>query len=289
MAKLAKLTVGGKSETRIMGIINTSPESFYKNSVMTTKSEISKTVKIMEDDGANIIDVGGMSTAPYLKTKISEREEEKRVIKAIKIIQDCTNLPISIDTCRSKVAQSALELGVEIINDVSGLKFDKDMPEVIERFQPSVIVCAYSNKIVGNNHVIQTKNLLQESIKIARKSNIPKNRIVVDPAIGFFRKSGTGFPFTKIRSNWVSRDLAVIANLRFIKSSFPALISVSNKSFIGEILQKEVPSDRLYGTLAAEMISIISGADILRTHNVAATKDILKISNRMLKNTKKGL
>ena len=289
MAKLAKLSVGGKNETRIMGIINVSPESFFKNSINTTKLEISKTVKKMESEGANIIDVGGMSTAPYLKTIISEKEEEKRISKAIKIIQNITNIPISVDTCRSKIAQSALELGVEIINDVSGLKFDKDMPKIIERFQPSLIVCAYSNKIVGNNHAVVTKKLLQESIMIAKKAKISRDNIVVDPAIGFFRKSGRGFPFTKIRSSWVSRDLAVLQNLRFIKNKFPALVSVSNKSFIGEILQKDNPGDRLYGTMAAELISIMYGADILRTHNVNAAKDILKISKRMLKNTKKGL
>ena len=289
MAKLAKLSVGGQNETKIMGIINVSPESFFKNSINTTKLEISKTVKKMESDGVNIIDVGGMSTAPYLKTIISEKEEEKRVLKAIKIIQNITNIPISVDTCRSRVAQSALELGVEIINDVSGLKFDKDMPKIIEIFQPSLIVCAYSNKIVGNNHVVETKKLLKESIMIARKAKISSDKIVVDPAIGFFRTSGRGFPFTKIRSSWVSRDLAVIQNLRFIKNKFPALVSVSNKSFIGEILQKDNPDDRLYGTMAAELISIMYGADILRTHNVSAAKDILKIAKRMLKNTKKGL
>ena len=225
-------------------------------------------------------------------TKLGEersKEEEKRVSKAIKIIQNITNIPISVDTCRSKIAQSALELGVQIINDVSGLKFDKDMPKIIERFQPSLIVCAYSNKIVGNNHAVEAKKLLQESIMIARKAKISTDKIVVDPAIGFFRTSGRGFPFTKIRSNWVSRDLAVLQNLRFIKNKFPALVSVSNKSFIGEILQKDDPSDRFYGTMAAELISIMHGADILRTHNVAAAKDILKIAKRMLKNTKKGL
>jgi len=289
MAKLAKLLVGGKNETRIMGIINVSPESFFKNSIHTTKLEISKTVKKMESEGVNIIDVGGMSTAPYHKTIISEKEEEKRISKAIKIIQNITNIPISVDTFRSKVAQSALELGVEIINDVSGLKFDKKMPKIIERFQPSLIVCAYSNKIVGSNHAVETKKLLQESIMIAKKAKIPSDKIVVDPAIGFFRTSGRGFPFTKIRSNWVSRDLAVLQNLRLIKNKFPALVSVSNKSFIGEILGKDDPSDRLYGTMAAELISIMYGADILRTHNVSAAKDILKIAKRMLKNTKKGL
>ena len=243
----------------------------------------------MESEGASIIDVGAMSTAPYLKTVISEKQELNRISKSISIIQNVTNLPISIDTCRATVAEYALDSGIEIINDVSGLKFDKNMPKILEKFQPSVIVCAYSKKMIYNNHVTETKKLLQESIKIAKTAKIPKDKIVVDPAIGFFRNSGREFPFTKIRSDWVVRDISVLQNLRFIKNKFPALVSVSNKSFIGEILQKDNPADRLYGTMAAELISIMYGADILRTHNVGAAKDILKIAKRMLKNTKKGL
>ena len=289
MAKLGKLTVGNKNETKIMGIINISPESFYKNSIKITKSEISRTVRKMEAEGASIIDVGAMSTAPYLKTVISEKQELNRISKSISIIQNVTNLPISIDTCRATVAEYALDSGIEIINDVSGLKFDKNMPKILEKFQPSVIVCAYSKKMIYNSHVTETKKLLQESIKIAKTAKIPKDKIVVDPAIGFFRNSGREFPFTKIRSDWVARDISVLQNLRFIKNKFPALVSVSNKSFIGEILQKDNPDDRLYGTMAAELISIMYGADILRTHNVSAAKDILKIAKRMLKNTKKGL
>ena len=289
MAKLGKLTVGNKNETKIMGIINISPESFYKNSIKITKSEISKTVKKMEDEGASIIDVGAMSTAPYLKTVISEKQELNRISKSINIIQNVTNLPISIDTCRATVAEYALDSGIEIINDVSGLKFDKNMPKILEKFQPSVIVCAYSKKIIYSSHVTETKKLLQESIKIAKLAKIPKDRIVVDPAIGFFRNSGREFPFTRIRSDWVTRDISIIQNLRSIKNDFPVMVSVSNKSFLGSILHKDDPNDRFYGTLAAELISVMYGADILRTHNVGATKDILKISEKLLQNTKKGL
>ena len=289
MAKLGKLTVGIKDKPTIMGIINISPESFYKNSIKTSKSKISQTVKQMEDDGAQIIDIGGMSTAPYLKTTVSEKQESDRITKAVKIIQNISNLPISVDTCRAKVAQDALENDVEIINDVSGLKYDKNMPKTIEKFQPSLILCAYSKKIVNTRHVTETKRLLQESIKTAKSVNISKNKIIVDPAIGFFRNSGTGFPFTKIKSNWVDRDVAVLRNLSSIKNGFPLLVSVSNKSFIGKLTGKADPRDRLYGSLAAELFSVINGADILRTHNVSATKDVLSIYKKLVRNNKKGL
>ena len=289
MTKLGKLTVGIRGKPTIMGIINISPESFYKNSIKTSKSKISQTVKQMEDDGAQIIDIGGMSTAPYLKTTVSEKQESDRITKAIKVIQNISNLPISVDTCRAKVAQDALENGVEIINDVSGLKYDKNMPKTIEKFQPSLILCAYSKKIVGAKYVTETKRLLQESIKTAKNVNIPKNKIIVDPAIGFFRNSGTGFPFTKIKSNWADRDIAVLQNLSSIKNGFPLLVSVSNKSFIGKLTGKADPRDRLYGSLAAELFSVINGADILRTHNVSATKDVLSIYKKLVRNNKKGL
>jgi len=289
MAKLGKLTVGIKNKPTIMGIINVSPESFYKNSVKTTKSKISQTVKQMESDGAQIIDIGGMSTAPYLKTTVSEKQESNRITKAIKIIQNVSNIPISVDTCRANVAKDALENGVEIINDVSGLKYDKNMPKTIEKFQPSLILCAYSKKIVSSRHVIETKRLLQESIKIAKSINISKNKIVVDPAIGFFRNSGTGFPFTKTKSNWAERDVTVLQHLSSIKNGFPLLVSVSNKSFLGKLTGKEDPRDRLYASLAAELLSLTKGADILRTHNVSATKDILSIYKKLAQSTRKGL
>ena len=281
MAKIANVGVGGRNPVRIMGILNTSPESFYKKSVNTSKTLIKNTVKLMEDQGADFIDVGGMSTAPYLSTSVSEKIESKRIQNAIKIIQNSTNLPISVDTCRAKVAKDALEYGVEIINDISGLKFDKNMQDVISEYTPSLILCAYSEKLVNGNSVIVTKKLLQDSIKIAKKSHIPSKKIVLDPAIGFFRKTGKGSFFTKIKSDWLERDLTILKNLNSIKQNYSVLISVSNKSFIGKILGKENPNDRLFGSISAEVVSVMNGADIIRTHNVEATKDAVTIASKL--------
>jgi len=280
---IGNVGVGGKNPVRIMSILNTSPESFYKKSVSTTKTDIKNYVKQMESEGADFIDVGGMSTAPYLSTTVSEKVESKRILDAVKIIQNVSNLPISIDTCRAKVARDALEQGADIINDISGLKYDEKMPEVISKFMPSLILCAYDPKTVFGNTVFTTKKLFQESLKIAKKSHIPSKKIVLDPAIGFFRKSGKGPFFTKIKSDWVERDLTIIKNLNSIKQNFPILISVSNKSFLGNILGKKNPHDRLFGSIAAEVISVINGADIIRTHNVEATKDAITIALKLSK------
>ena len=286
MAKLGNVRVGGKNPVRIMGILNTSPESFHKKSVSTGKTLIKNNVKLMESQGADFIDIGGMSTAPYLSTIVSEKVESKRIVNAIKIIQNFSNLPISIDTCRANVAQDALEYGVEIINDISGLKYDEQMSKVVSKFNPSLILCAYNSEIITGNNVAITKKLLRDSLKIAKKSHISSEKIILDPAIGFFRKTGKGPFFTKIKTDWLERDLSVLKNLNSIKQNFPILISVSNKSFLGKILKKENSNDRLFGSIAAETISVINGANVIRTHNVGATKDAITIASELLKQHK---
>jgi dihydropteroate synthase len=157
------------------------------------------------------------------------------------------------------------------------------MQEVISEYNPSLILCAYSLKPVNGNHVTVTKRLLQDSIKLAKKSHIPSEKIVLDPAIGFFRKTGKGSFFTKIKSDWLERDLSILKNLNLIKKNYPVLISVSNKSFIGKILGKENPNDRLFGSISAEVVSVLNGADIIRTHNVQATKDAVTIASKLSK------
>ena len=283
MAKIANISVGGQNPVRIMGILNTSPESFYKKSINTTRSKIKNAVIQMENDGADFIDVGGMSTAPYLSTMISEKVESKRVLDAIKIIQNTTNLPISVDTCRSSVAKIALENDVEIINDISGLKYDKNMKDVISKFQPSLILCAYDSKIILGNSINSTKKLFKTSLKIAKDCHIPDKKIILDPAIGFFRKTGKGKFFTKIKTDWAERDISIIKNLNSFKMKYPILISVSNKSLIGNLLEKENPSDRLFGSITAEAICVLNGANIIRTHNVKATRDAITIATKLSK------
>ena len=280
MNKLGNVSVGGTNPIRLMGIINTSPESFYKKSIVTKKQSQVNFIRKIVDEGANFIDVGGMSTAPYLSTLVSEKIESRRIIQAVKKIQQVCNLPISVDTCRANVAKDALEQGVEIINDISGLKYDKKMVNVIEKFQPSLILCAYSKKLVTGNQLNKTKDLLKQSLNLAKSANISSKRIVLDPAIGFFRKTGKGKFFTKINSDWLERDLLMLQNLNSIKMRQPLLVSVSNKSFIGKLLNIENISDRLFGSVVAEAIAVLNGADIIRTHNVQETKDSVTLAQR---------
>lgn len=289
MSKLGSISVGCSNPVRIMGILNLSPESFFKNSIATDKEMIANKTREIEAQGADFIDIGGMSTAPYLKTIIPQKTESERITRAIKIIHSVSNLPISVDTCRSEVAGSALELGVEIINDISGLKYDKEMPRIVEKYDPSLVLCAYSKNLVKGNQIIQTRNLLRESITIAKSAHISDNHIVVDPAIGFFRKKGKGKFFTRINSDWVKRDLLILNNLHSIKLKHPLLVSVSRKSFIGNLLQIKNPNDRLYGSLAAESIAVLNGADVIRTHNVEETKEVITIAQKLSYRFRKGL
>ena len=287
MNKLGNVHVGNSNPVRIMGILNTSPESFYKKSISTSRQRIVNAVHRMEDEGADFIDVGGMSTAPYLSTMVSEKTEVSRIIKAVKIIQQASNLPISVDTCRSVIAREALELGVDIINDVTGLKYDHMMPKIIEKYSPSLVLCAYSKKTITGNQLLKTKYLLRESLEIAKSAKIYRTKIVLDPAIGFFRKKGRNSFFTKINSDWVKRDLLILENLRSIKLNNPILVSVSNKSFIGKILKKQNPSDRLAGSLAAEAVCVLNGADIIRTHNVSETREAVTVAQKLSKTGKR--
>ncbi len=273
MNRLGNVSVGGINPIRIMGILNTSPESFYKKTIVTKKQSQEKLIRKFVDEGADFIDVGGMSTAPYLSTLVSEKIESKRILQAIKRIQQLCNLPISVDTCRASVAKDALDQGVEIINDISGLKHDKKMVNVIEKYQPSLILCAFSKKLVTGNQINKTKDLLKQSLVLAKSANIPIKKIVLDPAIGFFRRTGKGPFFTKINSDWLERDLLMLNNLRSIKMKQPLLVSVSNKSFIGKLLNIENISERLFGSVVAEAMTVLNGADIIRTHNVRETKD----------------
>lgn len=279
MHKLGNVKLNGK--TKIMGIINTSPESFYKKSITNTKHDIIASVVEMENNGAAFIDVGGMSTAPYLSTNISAKLEAKRVLFAIKIIQQISNIPISVDTCNSYVAKQVLDLGIDIINDITGLKHDKNMIKILDKYQPSLILSAYGSKKIIGNQLIQTKKLLKESLCLAKSANIPTEKIVLDPGIGFFRKHGSGNLFTKISGDWTKRDILIIKNIQQFKLQHPILVSVSRKSFIGNILKKSNPDDRLYGSLAAEAFLILNKIDIIRTHDVSALNDIVNLLQKL--------
>jgi len=265
----------GKGSINILGIVNVSPESFYKNSIKTNIDELAAYSKKLECDGANIIDIGAMSTAPYLKTMIPIKEEVERIKKAIKIVKENCNLPLSVDTPRSIVAEEAIKIGVHAINDICGLKYDSKMAEILSKYDIPIIIGAYEknphNLLKGKSS--STKKILEDSIKIAEKAGIKKKNIIIDPSIGFFRQESNNPFFTKItKIPWYLRDIEIVSNLKELsKLSLPICISISNKSFLGKLLNLQI-DERIIPSLIMEIIAIINGATLIRTHNVKELK-----------------
>ena len=270
VADLGGIKIGLGYPIRVMGVLNLSPESFYKGSVVRNVDEALDKAFKMVKEGADIIDVGGMSTAPYKETYVSKDIEIKRVKPVVKELSKNIDKPISIDTRRSKVAEEALEAGASIVNDVSGFKYNKDILKVIKNHDASAVAVAYGGTNLKYDPIINVRRLLRDSIETAYKYNVDIDKIVIDPGIGFFRD--TGMP-------WYEWDIYIIRNLyrlRILKK--PILIGVSRKSFIGKILNIEDPEKRLYGSLACEVAAILNGADVIRTHNVFESKQVAKIT-----------
>ena len=278
---VGNISVTPYGKTRIMGIINVSPESFYKDSIKRQEDEIQDMIIRMQDHGVDIVDVGGMSTAPYLKTLIPKDLESKRLHNAISAIRQISNIPISVDTVRSDVIRSLLKLEVNAINDVTGLKYDKNMPNLAFEHDLPVILGAYVSEgenLYRDGDIQDTSSLLSESIRIAKKSKIDNDKLIIDPSIGFFRKEGFNPFYSKTQGmNWYVRDIDIIANIKLLTSlKKPICISISRKSFIGSLFGLDI-EDRLIPSIIAEMYSVINGASLLRTHNVKETRQAIEM------------
>jgi len=266
-----------------MGIINCSPESFYKASIRTKSRDVSSFAKKIEAEGADLLDIGGMSTAPYLDTIISPEKEIRRLRIAIKAIKRVTSIPVSVDTPRADVAEEAIHFGADVVNDVCGLKYDDKMGEIVAKYGVKIILGAYDKnqrRISENGGISYTKRLLYDSIRRAKESGINNENIIIDPSIGFFRQQGNNPFFTKIKIPWYLRDLNIISNLHHLtKIGNPLCISLSRKSFLGELLKLK-SGERLAPSLILEAISVLKGASIIRTHNVRDTFQMLLTLNR---------
>ena len=272
MAKIGAASIGKGHEVKVMGIINASPESFFKGSVRTGAQEIAAAAKEMQEAGAHVIDIGAMSTAPYLETAISVEEEVRRLTVAIEAVRSACKLAISVDTPRAQVASAAVRLGADAINDVTGLKYDTQMAGVVAKAGVPVIAGAYS-ATPASGRIAGTLKALKESLAIAKKAGI--NNVIVDPSIGFFRAEGKNPFFTKMTDMpWYARDLEILSGLGKLAPLGPVCVSASRKSFIGHLLN--LPAEqRLVPSIACEMVAALSGASLVRTHSVRETVQAL--------------
>ncbi len=270
--KIGAVLIGEKLVPKVLGIINASPESFYKGSVRTSEREIAATAKKMQQDGAHVIDVGAMSTAPYLETVIPVEEEIRRMRQAVRAVKGACDLPISADTSRASVAEEAIAAGADAINDVTGLKYDGRLVGVVAGAGVPVIIGAYS-KMPATGRLAGTIKALKESLAIARKAGIKET--AVDPSIGFFREEGRNPFFTKMTDMpWYARDIEMLNNLDKLAALGPVCVSASRKSFIGHLLDIK-GDDRLVPSIVCEAIAVLNGASIIRTHSVHETVQAL--------------
>ncbi len=272
-AILAGLEVGDGFPARLMGAINVSPESFYRQSVALAEETLRSRAEQMAAEGADMIDVGAMSTAPYLTTVIPEEEEIRRLTSAISAVRRAVGLPISADTTRSSVARAALEAGAAVINDVSGFRGDPEMAELAARRAEGIVLMASQTAAGATDPVRTVLDLLRQSCAISDAAGIRKDRVLLDPGIGFFRNAAL---------SWHVWDCELLRRLSELRSlGRPILVGLSRKSFIGKVLEKHDPADRLAGSLAATVVAVLNGAHVIRTHDIGATRDAVRMAEAL--------
>ncbi|MDD2777671.1 MAG: dihydropteroate synthase [Methanocellales archaeon] len=261
--EIVSMKIGDSCPPKIMGVINLSEESFYKGSIVSG-DEVGKRASTMVEEGADMIDVGARSTAPGVR-QISVQEEKERLLTALKDVVDL-GVPISVDTQYSDIAEMALNMGACMINDISGLKKDPRMADVLSDFDVPAILMASKVKPGDRLTFPDIVASLVDSITLAERKGISK--IIIDPGIGRWVKEKT-----------YEYNLAIISGLeRLLVLGKPVLVAISRKSFIGDVLGIAEPSDRLAGTLACTAIAVYKGAHIVRTHDIKETRDIIRMA-----------
>jgi len=264
------------NKTYIMGILNVTPDSFSDGGrFFDPASAVHRGIQ-MAEDGADIIDIGGESTRPGADP-ITIEEELRRTIPVIEALAKEIRIPISIDTCKAEVAKNALDAGAEIVNDISGLRYDPRMPEVVAEYKAPVVIMHIKGTPkdmqkapVYEALIPEIMDYLREGIRIAMEAGIPEDKIIVDPGIGF----GKGF----------EHNLEIIHNLcEFTLLEKPLLVGPSRKAFIGRILGDVPSGERLEGTAAAVAISIFNGAHIIRVHDVKEMAKVAKVADAIKK------
>lgn len=272
---LKKSHLNLKSKTRIMGIINLTPDSFsgdglsrrntggYLNLALTK-------AKSMVTDGADILDLGGQSSRPGARS-ISTKEELARTLPVVKLLAKKINKPISIDTNKPKVAEACLDSGAQIVNDISGLR-DKNMIKVAARYKAAVVIMhmrgtpANMQKAIAYRSLIDDIALyLKKAIDAAQAGGIKPDKIIIDPGIGFGKNTEDNLEIIKRLA-----DFKILGK--------PILIGPSRKSFIGKILGADVEG-RSIGTMAACVMAAQNGANIIRVHDVKEASQYLKITD----------
>jgi dihydropteroate synthase len=253
----------------IVGVLNVTPDSFFDGGKYVDRQAAVAHAVAMAKNGADLLDIGAESSRPG-SLPIDEAEEMRRLIPIVKAVCEAVSIPISVDTTKASVARQALEAGAAIVNDISGLRFDRDMAAVVAETGAGLVLMhmqgtprtMQQNPVYGD--VVQdVKEFFAERIEIAVKAGISTKQIILDPGIGFGKLLG--------------HNLTLLARLRELATfRRPLMVGVSRKSFIGQVLGRSV-NDRLFGTAAAVAVAVAQGAALVRVHDVAEMKDVVRM------------
>uniref|UniRef100_UPI004057CA1A dihydropteroate synthase n=1 Tax=Agathobacter sp. TaxID=2021311 RepID=UPI004057CA1A len=265
--KISNRNFDTKENTYIMGILNVTPDSFSDGGRYNRMDAALKRVEEMIAEGMDILDIGGESTRPGY-TKISDEEEIERVIPVVEAVKQRFSIPISVDTYKSKVAETAILAGADLINDIWGLKADPHMAEVIAKHEVSCCLMHNRKNSQYNDFLQDVVSDLQESISLAKKAGISDDRIMLDPGVGFAKD--------------YRQNLLVIRHLnRLHELGYPLLLGTSRKSVIG--LTLDLPKEeRLEGTLATTVIAVGQGCSFVRVHDIKANRFVIQMAKAIL-------
>ena len=267
---LSGRTILPKNGVFVMGIINTTPDSFFSGSRKTKPQEAAETALRMVQDGADILDLGAESTRPGAMY-VSEEEQIRRMLPVLQEIRKKTDCPVSIDTRSLKVFQTMFDNGADIINDISALEDDAGLADFAAKEKIPVILMhkkgnpdEMMSNLCYNNIVTDIISYFKERIDFAHSKGIEDSRIIIDPGIGFSKN--------------LDQNIEIISNTSefSFNRTYPVLIGASRKTCIGQLTGKPA-ENRLAGTLAAHQLAVQYGAAILRVHDVAETADMLKV------------
>lgn len=268
--KYKNIEIDLNKKTLIMGILNVTPDSFSDGGNYFDINKAFLKAKEMIKNGADIIDIGGMSTRPGHKD-VSIDEEISRVIPIIEKISSELDILISIDTYHWEVAKEAIKNGAHIVNDIWGLQKDNgEMAKIVGESGAILVAMHNQNNTTYTDDIISSiRNFFKNTFKIAKKNNIKLDKIILDPGIGFGKN--------------LDQNIEVLSRLEELSDLGPMLLGTSRKGFIGSITNVKIPKDRVYGTIATSIIGVQKGVNIIRVHDVKEHKEALLITDKILK------
>jgi dihydropteroate synthase len=260
--------------TWLVGVVNVTPDSFFNGGLYFEPARAIERALALATEGADIIDIGGESSRPG-SNPIPAKEEKKRILPVVEVLKQKNDVLISVDTTKAEVAEAALAAGADIINDISAGRFDPRMLPVAARSGAGLIlmhmkgtprtmqIAPHYDDVLG-----EVKAFLRERLEAAEACGVPRESVLLDPGIGFGKK--------------LEHNLVLLNNLGALADlERPLLVGISRKSFIGKILKLEAP-DRLEGTIAAAVVSILHGASLLRVHDLQAVKRAVAVAEAIL-------